>query len=333
MRALALLFLVGCAGDGQIRDQFNVEIDGAVLPVSVRGNADSGKLVVFESGGPSGPGIAERAVDYVVFDESLSDEVAIVMYDRRGTGNALGDYRDDTLTMDRLVEDLRAISRVLDERYNPQTKILAGHSFGALSSQRYLMAHPDDFDGWAPIAPAWTVQDQQMQLDYRFDFLCRVADEQEGDAALWEDMRSWCAENADDPPTVDSKDLDTMYDFLNEIDDRLGAWPTMEPGGLVGALFGSHYNFIDTQMRPNRISDPVWADLKGMDALGELAEIDIPTRIITGRYDDVAPTELAVDGLEALSSEDAALVEIDDAGHYPFHIAPFRIAKTILELF
>ena len=324
MRHLFWVLLLGCSGEN-VRHQFNVEIDGAVLPVQVRGNAASGKFVVFESGGPSGLGIAERAVDSVVFDPMVEERAAVVMYDRRGVGNALGDYTPEVLTTDRLVADLKAINLVLEERYDVKSRVLVGHSFGTLSSLRALQDHPQKYDGWVAIAGAWTVQDEDLQVFYRSQFACRVAQDRldEGDTApIWNRTLDWCA--------TDQEDLEPLWEVLDVIDERFGNWPAMDALGLMGAVVGSHYNLVDSLMRENRISEPIWDDLDDMDAFAELERVDVPTVVIAGEYDE-GVVESSVEAVERLP--DGELIEIEDAGHYPFHVAPKRIGEAVLGRF
>lgn len=150
---ILLGLLIGC-GDGQAHDRFDVLTDGAVLPVEVHGNRASGTLILVESGGPSGPGIAERAVGYHPFQDTLEQDAAVAWYDRRGTGNAEGDYGVNDQSVAQLLLDLDAVIAVLRERYAPDRLVLLGHSFGAYSSGVYVLDHPGAVDGWVAAAPA-----------------------------------------------------------------------------------------------------------------------------------------------------------------------------------
>lgn len=327
--ALGGLTISGCTG--QVDEWFNVENDGAVLPVHARGNGETGTVVLFESGGPSGPGIAERLIDYVDFSDTLEQDALVVFYDRRGVGNAHGSYRDDDLTVDALTRDLHAVSEIVAQRYEPEHRVLVGHSFGGMSSLLYLLDHPDGADTWVPVAPGWTNSDEE-EIHYRLRFACRVASEQKDagrTGAIWDDILAFCDAHDEIEPL--SETHDELWEYLNLIDNRFDDWPTMDAGGLAGAVFGSHYNFIDTQMRKNRISEPIFAELDGYEVLPALTEIEVPTLVVTGEFDTVGPRELCHEAVEALGASDKAYFEVEGAGHYPFHVDPEGFANQVLD--
>ncbi|MFT4979755.1 MAG: proline iminopeptidase, partial [Myxococcota bacterium] len=145
---LLLTLLAGCRDASEVNDHFFVRSGDALLPVQVRGNTTRGVLILFESGGPSGPGIAERMVGSMQFAEGLEAEVALAFYDRRGVGNAQGDYAPEDLTMAHALDDLDAVLAVLDDQYAPDHVVLMGHSWGGFVTARYLLDGPRTVDAW-----------------------------------------------------------------------------------------------------------------------------------------------------------------------------------------
>jgi proline iminopeptidase len=322
------VLLGACAGEA-VDDHLTVLSGDAVLPVHVRGNMGSGTLLVYESGGPSGPGIAERRVGYVDLKDTLEPELAVAFYDRRGVGNAHGDYAAEDLSMEVLVEDLHAVISVLRDRYAPERVVLMGHSWGGYSSASYLLAHPDAVDAWVPVAPAMMGGDD-LYIPYRRAWLCRVAADLQGEAPLWDEVLGWCADHPSVPP--DSAAKDELWDYLITASEQLEPWPSMDAMGLLGAIFASHYNLVDTQLRANRISGPLHAEAEGMDLLPELGAVTVPTLVITGEYDPDLPTELGDAIVAAVGTSDAEVVEIEGAGHYPMDHDPSGFAAPVLDL-
>jgi len=212
MRHLSWLLLPACSSD-VVHDHFNVLVDGAVLPVEVHGYLGGGTLVLVESGGPSGPGIAERAVGYHPFQGTLEREVAVAWYDRRGTGNAAGDYGVEDQSIDQLIVDLDAVIDVLIARYAPDHVLLLGHSFGTYTSGLYLLDRPGKVDGWVAAGPSIIEGPDDLFVPYRRDFACRVGDEQRADGrtdALWADLAAFCAANPTLPPSWDTPEREEL---------------------------------------------------------------------------------------------------------------------------
>ncbi len=325
--------LLAC-GSGLVHDHFNVQTDGALLPVEIHGNIDGGTLLLVESGGPSGVSIAERNVGYMPFQDTLEPELAVAFYDRRGTGNATGDYTVDDQSMDQLIADLDAVIAVLDERYAPDRIVLMGHSFGTYTSALYQIEHPGVTDAWIAAAPAIIEGPDDFYVPYRRDFACRVADEQIGegsDKSLWSDIEAFCAANPTIAAEWDTPEREELWGYLGQIEDLLEPWPSMEVGGLLGAVFFSHYNIIDAQMRPNLISEAIEADPGREDLLPELGAIAVPAVVITGEYDGTTPTELGTAVVEALP-DGAQLTEIEGGGHYMMADDPDAFADSVFAL-
>jgi pimeloyl-ACP methyl ester carboxylesterase len=324
--------LAGCGG--QVHDHLYVHTDGAVLPVAVHGSPDAGRLVLFESGGPSGMGIGQRWVGEVDFRDTLEQHALVALYDRRGTGNAEGSYRAGDVTLERLVDDLDAVGLALRERYAPEQVVLMGHSFGGLSSMLALGTHPGLAEGYVAVAPSWLGKDEALALPYRLAFVCRVAqEEQERGSAepVWQEMVTFCAEN----PTVEpgSEPHRLLYEHLSAIIDLRETSPTKSLGELLATWVGSHYVLADAT-RDSRISEGIWAEVEGMDTLPLLERIEAPTLLVTGQYDSLAPSEVApVMSQLATPEEQRWHVQIDGGGHFAFLADPERFEAEVLELF
>jgi pimeloyl-ACP methyl ester carboxylesterase len=333
-RAVAGLvaLLAGCG-----HDLLRVRSGDAVLPVQVKGDVDRGTLVLFESGGPSGPGIAERRVGSMDWAPFVEAEVAVAFYDRRGVGNADGDYAPDDQSFDVLLDDLDAVLATLRAAYGFDRVVLFGHSFGTQVALAHGARSPGDVDAIALVGPA-PFEGDHLFVPYRRDFACRVADEQatvDPDEPLWAEIQTWCA----DTPVVDVSDLDhrsddwvTLGGYLDEIADRLGAQGPMDVGGLLATVFGSHYGVIDTMMRDNLISSHI--GFEGFDLFPELGALTAPVLVVTGEYDDVTPTELAVAvaGAVGTPADDVRTLEMPDVGHYAWDREPEVFADALLDL-
>lgn len=333
MTRLVPLALLGACSSGRVDDRLNVLSDGAVLPVAVHGNLGSGTLVLFESGGPSGPGLAERSVGYLPFADGLEAHLAVALYDRRGTGNATGDYGRDDQSAAQLIQDLHAVRTVLEDRYAPDRLVLMGHSFGTWSSALYLLEH-EPVDAWVAVAPAILEGPDDLYVPYRRDFACRVADGQIADGQtgpLWTDIVDFCARHPTIAAAWDTPEREELWGYLGRIEDRLEPWPSMNAAGLLGTLFGSQYNVIDTLFRPNWISDAIVAEPGREDLLAELGALGLPAAVITGEFDGTTPTELGVAVVEALGGP-STLTELPGGGHYPMADDPDGFERAVLDL-
>jgi pimeloyl-ACP methyl ester carboxylesterase len=325
----ALVGLAACH-PGIVDDHFDVLTDGAVIPVEVHGNIDGGTLLLVESGGPSGPGIVQRDVGYMPFADTLEPELAVALYDRRGTGTVEGDYGPADQSIDQLEADLDAVLSVLRSRYEPRHLVLMGHSFGTYSSGVYVLDHPGVADAWIAAAPAFIEGPDDLYVPYRRDFACRVAQGRIalGDAnALWTEIEAFCDQYPSFPADREAPGVDELWSYLGRIEDRIEPSPSLAPGGLLEAVFLSHYNLIDTQLRSNLVSEAIEADPGREDLLPEVGAIEVPVAVVTGEYDGTTPTEM---GQALADGVGGALTEIPRAGHYMMADQPDDFATVVL---
>lgn len=332
MRPAAGVALLAAAACSPHHDRLNVRSDGAVLPVAVYGQLGGDTLIVVESGGPSGPGIAERRVGYHPFRETLEQEAAVAWYDRRGTGNATGDYAAEDQSMDQLIADLHAVVTVLRDRYAPRHLVLLGHSFGTYTSALYQLEHPGVIDGWVAAAPSILEGPDDLFVPYRRDFACRVGEDRRRAGAsgrVWSDLEAFCAANPTLPAEWDTPEREELWGYLAVIEDELEPWPSLDPAGVLGAVFFSQYNLVDTQLRRNRISPAIEAEPGREDLLPELGALDVPTAVVTGEFDGSTPTELGAALVAALPGT-GELTEIPDGGHYPMFDDPDGFEAAVL---
>lgn len=333
MRAFAAVLLAGCSGD-RVHDHLFVATEDAVLPVAVHGNVASGTLVLFESGGPSGPSIAQRAVGLMPFRDTLEPELAVASYDRRGTGNATGDYVEADLSLEQLLRDLDAVVATLQVVYAPERLVLLSHSFGTYTAGAYQLDHPGVVDGWVAAAPAFIEGPDELYLQYRRDYACRVAGGQldaGDDEALWVEILAYCDANPTLEPVWESPERVQLWEYLDVIEDRLEPWPAYDPAGLLVAVFGSHYNVIDSQLTENRISRNISAEPGREDLLPEVGQLEIPVAVTTGEYDGTTPTEMGA-ALAAAIGPRATLTEFPGAGHYMMVDDPEGFADVVSAL-
>jgi len=117
---------------------FHVKIEGTEIPVLVRGNIRSDKLILYINGGPGLTSIDVARADMYNWSAGLEENFAMAYYDQRGCGNAQGNFDESTLTISQYIKDLDAIITVLNAKYKNADIYLMGHSFGGFIGINYL---------------------------------------------------------------------------------------------------------------------------------------------------------------------------------------------------
>ncbi len=317
--ALAIL-LAGCSlyTEG---DWFHVRSNDADMPVWVKGNVDSGVFVVSLHGGPGGSATAFGLVGFA----ELEEEVAVVYWDQRHAGNSLGDADADDSRVATYTEDLEAVVAVLHHRYDIDRLVLWGTSWGGTIGAHYLSAGDGaaerraGIDGFVFEHANYSAQ---RSFSYSRDW---VAEQSAAHLAEGEDDELWggCVDFYEQTP-----ELAEVADWSSHYECLSAAGGTEAPVENAHALGDVPAEFV--------FASPVSAALLGLnegtawdseglmqefvldDSLSQsMADIDVPTLVLQGRHDRVAPWEVGHDLFEAIATPDEHKQEVilEDSGH------------------
>lgn len=274
----------------------HVQIDDAMLPVWVKGNTASQKLIVYINGGPGLTSIDVARADMFGWSKSLEKDFGIVYYDQRGCGNAQGNFDEESLTLDQYVKDLDAIVTVLKSKYEDASIYLMGHSFGAFIGANYLLDSrlENKIQAWISIDGAYNF-DYDLSWGYRRIFLENIALEQIEDGNLishWEEALKWVEDN---PEILTRQQKNEWRSFLG--------WPgeiiipeeiaTLSIRQYLSIGFASSYNPFPSYLSSNLklVNDKLNKDAEGKNLINSVKDISIPALFIWGRYDDLIVPE------------------------------------------
>ena len=129
-------------------DWFYLENAGAVMPVWVQGNIASDVFVIWLHGGGAGGSGAMMSLASAF--KELQEKYAFVYYDQRSMGQAQGNAKHESLTVEQYVEDLRKIIQLINFKYNNPTIFLMGGSWGGFLGSAFLV-EPENhqyISGW-----------------------------------------------------------------------------------------------------------------------------------------------------------------------------------------
>lgn len=228
------------------------------------------------------------------------DGLSVYLYDQFGVGRSdrpsPGDF--DRYTVEHYREEVEAVRREID----PDRLYLYGQSWGGMLAQEYVLEYGDRVDG---LVLANTLADTRSA----YESMRGVLDElPQGDL---ETIRA-CENRRDyDAPEYEAA-LDGAY---REHVCRVDPYP--DP---VARTFENISMDVYGQMwGPNEYVLLEGARLRGWDVRDRLSEIDVPTLVLTGSYDEISPA-IARDIADRIP--DADLVEFEESSHMPFWKQP-----------
>ena len=277
------------AGDVEVGTWWRVvgDLDAAAPP-----------LVVLH-GGPGG------AHDYLADVAAVhqTDGRAVVFYDQVGNGRSthLPDRGADFWTVDLFVRELRELVGGL----GLGTHHVLGHSWGGFLAQEYALTHPRGLRSLVLADTAASMEAFVQEADrLRADLPAEV------EATL---RRHEAAGTTDDPAYAAACDV-----YYHRYVCRLDPWPEHVVEGF--AWIGRDPTVYRTMNGPSEFH--VTGPLKDWRSTDRLGDIDVPTLIVSGRYDEATPAlqetlRDRIAGAEwVLFEESAHLPHAEEPEHY-----------------
>lgn len=311
-----LIFLSGCEKSEFLADgeYFFLKNNGAVMPVWIRGNLNSGIMLITVHGGPGGSGH-----EFLLSEgfRRLEKDYAVLYWDQRFSGLSQGNPDKSTLTIDQFVDDVSDIVTLAEHKFHSSKFFMLGHSWGGGLSAAYLGSgeNQNKFRGWIDVDGS--VRDDIEEMEIKKWILERVPLHYNDDPDFWQYIIDWYEKN---PSPVYSDEEPYIYisalseDFNNKRDYPLSQLIFRSPFSL--AIYS---NKVDLQM----------AD--GIDFTPQLNRIKIPSLIMWGKQDGILPDTLSYYTYMQLSTSSAnkKIQLIDNSAHSPYNDNPEEFSRQV----
>ncbi len=333
MKYLLILFVLSSSTTfSQSKEYIKFEYDGYTFPILVRGNIESGKMLVFLQGGPGETSIDFARSDYPRWKKTLETEVAIAYYDQRGHNQSVKKIDTNKISYDQYSLDAIAISKMLKEKYDVEIYLL-GHSAGGymvLHALQYFSNESGFFDGAIAInTPITSDHSPERYQYYRPLYLKNLANEKiasNDNIDFWQQELDWIS-------SIDSITTREGAIRWNRTVEQAftPSKRRLTPGMAMKVIFSRPYNPIKYLNRKDNelIDDLLWEDRKDFPSFENLSSINENLLLITGRYDDVAPPEEMKQAHQLI--ENSQLIILPDAGHESFIDQPELFNKAIFK--
>lgn len=338
-KLLALLVATGCAPDpGWIDDRFFVRVDDADLYVHAVGNGMSNRFVLFLHGGPGG---GSGGYELSPAAPMLHENLVMVYLDQRGAGASEGRTPVEDLTLDLLTSDVSTVMEVIELKYmadragTPELWLM-GHSWGGMLGPSVLFETDaqERLSGWIEVAGAHDIP--KLHADSAQMLLAEAELQLEGNVdedtrEAWQEIQA-VARRADPTP----RDLDALLelnqaaadatDLIEEVD-----FQALDGGDLMGWLLGRSTSWATNAAAAPKVAYPLLEESLDRSWSERYRDLEIPTLLISGRYDFVVPPTLAQDVQLRIASERVESVVFDNSAHMPMFSEPTAYAQTVLD--
>jgi proline iminopeptidase len=308
-----------------------VERNQVIMPVWVRGNIESGVFVVFNHGGPGSSGTLESIIEVNPangeFNQEspftvLEEKYAVVYWDQRHSGLSKGNVDPNNSQGDDFGKDLAIVIAELEKRYDIKNRFLIGQSWGHFVASNYLVSLEDwqsnqeKIDGYIIYKGN---HEQGMAYKISRDRILAFAAnkiDNEQDVEYWQEVVSFYRQRAN---LTEVSDNWKHYEYLYEV--MGGSISSLDRiGSSVKASFFSPFNgfkYYFNNRATTRATEFYSRVVTDQSMAETIHRIDIPTLLIYGRMDIVAPVEVGefIYNEIKTNGQDKKLVVLEQSRH------------------
>ncbi|MCC6413503.1 MAG: alpha/beta hydrolase [Saprospiraceae bacterium] len=312
MTAVFSLFLSFCLvacnkPEGVVEDNLVLRNKGADMPIWVRGNIGSQKIVLYLHGGPG-----DCAMCYRYYFESLEKDVAVAYWDQRVAGASSGNVDPATLNYEQFGEDAFLAINLLKQKYPDAEIYLLAHSFGVELAWQYLSV-----EGRQDMVKGLMLVNGTFST-YRWLFHVREWVLKEAEIQNDGEAKAWAESNPVTPESVATMDWQKLYRYMLD----LGGNPVSlldDKKFVLEYAFFSPNTALAQYSHPAAYKDVYDKALRSYDQSAVPADITIPVTLLWGKKDGVVPVGVAEETFNLLQNcPKKEIVYFENSWHEPF---------------
>ena len=318
-----------------VNEQIYVTLNDQEEYISIIGKDTSNPIIISLHGGPGSP---TTYVDYC-WQDYLTDEYTVAAWDERGCGrsyyrNIDSDPDNASLSFDRQLEDLDALTDYLCDRFGQEKVIILGHSYGSMLGSRYVLAHPEKVSAYIGVGQCVNEKDYYGET-YSYEDALKVARDRGDDTAEMEKayekfMSDKSIANLMNlrnrvdkyhPQTV-TKDISTMAALTSPIagvDDI--RWYMVQMKAVMGEF--SQYKKL--------VEKPLGSYMMDFNAFDKNDTYQMPVLFLSGSCDWITPVGLVKEYADRITAPKVEVYLMEGCGHSPQGQLPEEFANAIKE--
>lgn len=295
---------------GGFAELVEVELGGHRQWIEVRGTDRDNPVLLYLSGGP---GQSDLAFSRVLLDPLL-DDVTLVAFDQRGTGKSYPALDEDSLTLDRAIDDVVELARFLTVRFGQPKIHLLGESWGSLLGTQAVQRAPELFASYIASGQMADVLEVDEGI---YTGLLELARER-GDDALVAELTA--LGHPPYPSVLDYGRIMELYPLLEGEYTPPAGYRARAEASNVGfwGLLGSEYAPIDKLNVLRGLMDMfsvMYPQLQDVDLRQSVTRLDVPVFVMCGDHELAARTTVAREWFDGLSAPSKRWYQLPDSGH------------------
>jgi pimeloyl-ACP methyl ester carboxylesterase len=274
----------------------------------VRGRSEDSPLLLKLHGGP---GQAEMAT--VGLNGLLERDFVVVEWDQRGAGKSGASIQPTAaMNIGQLVADTVELTEHLTQRFGKRKLIIVGHSWGSIIGLTAVQRRPDLYSAFVSTGLIANFAEGQQAA---YSFLLAEAERRSASKALAE-------LTALGSPPYEGDDDGTKWRRCARWLGEFGAvWHSPDKFDRIRWMISSIEYSWPEKLRFNRAAarsfNLLYQDLVSVNLFETVPQVQVPVFFAEGRYDQLAPVEVAERYFSALVAPAKEWVLFENSAHFP----------------
>jgi proline iminopeptidase len=258
-----------------------------------------------------GPGQAE--IPTIHMNAQLEQHFLVVEWDQRGAGKSAAAIEPrSAMSLDQIVADTIELTERLVDEFGPRQVVLLGHSWGSLVGVLAAHRRPDLYSAFVSTGQITTFADGQR---IAHEFVVSEA-QRRGNPSAAAELRAIAS-----PPYLGAEGIAAWMKCVHWLDEFGAVWHQPEKFRPIRWMIGSPEYAWTEKLRFTKAAiqsfELLYDDLVRADLFTSCAELAVPVFMAVGRYDRMAPPELAERYFNALTAPHKEWMWFEESGHFP----------------
>ncbi len=305
-----------------IDEEVIVQIGDIDQYLYIRGQNQDNPIILFLHGGPGSP---MTPIIYG-YQDFLEDEYTIVNWDQRNSGKTyfLNDEElvYNTLSIERMVADVREITLYLSERFGKEKVVIMGHSWGSVLGTEFVQKYPELVSAYIGVGQVINSEEGDV-FAYNATIDAIKESENKEDLETLENLKGYLVTDEDFSLKSFSTFRGLMSKYLSPIPDKTTQM----------IIFSPYYSLKEISSflkNPFELQKPLMDYLVyEFDARDFGNEYQVPIYYILGDHDWVTPYEKAQEYFENIVAPEKMNIMIKDAGHMTMVDKPEEFSNAV----
>jgi len=243
----------------------------------------------------------------------LEADFVVVEWDQRGSGKSGASIQPTTeMNIGQLVADTIELTEYLTQRFGKRQLIIVGHSWGSILGLMAVQRRPDLYSAFVSTGLIANFAEGQ-RVAYRF--LLAESERRSTTKALAE------LTGLGAPPYAGTDGRAKWKRCARWLGEFGAVWHSSEKFDRVGWMLSSIEYSWPEKLRFNRAAersfDLLYADLLSVNLIETVLEVEVPVLFVEGRYDHMAPVEVAERYFSSLVAPTKEWALFENSAHFP----------------